>query len=51
MVARKGDEGSLSKQKNKEAAAPRSTPGHEPFQKRNVLQWFNLFLTGLEQAD
>ena len=51
MVARKGYEGSLSKQKNEEAAAPRSALGHELFQKGNVLPWFKLFLTGLDQAD
>jgi hypothetical protein len=51
MLARKGYAGSLSKQKNEEAAASRSAPGHEPFQKGNVLPWFKLILTGLDQAD
>jgi len=51
MVTRKRYEGSLSKQKNEEAAAPRSALGHELFHKGNVLPWFKLFLTGLDQAD
>jgi hypothetical protein len=42
MVARKGYERSLSKQKNEEAAAPHSVRGHTPFQKGNVLPWFKL---------
>jgi len=51
MVARNGYDGSLSKQKNEEAAAPRYAPGHELFQNGNLQLWFETLLTRLEQAD
>jgi hypothetical protein len=51
MVARNGYDGSLSKQKNEEAAAPRYAPGHELFQNGNLQPWFKTLLTRLEQAD
>jgi hypothetical protein len=51
MVARNGYDGSLSKQKNEEAAAPRYASGHELFQNSSLQPWSKTLLTRLEQAD